>query len=74
MIASTCQVLCLGHCVLIVLLKYKSLCSSEWHRCFIMSCIFINLVDIGTPSRYYHISQQNYVEDLPIHVRVRVKS
>lgn len=38
-----------------------------------MSRIFINLVDIGTPSRHYHISQQNYMEDLPLHVGVRVR-
>lgn len=35
---------------------------------------FMDLVDGGAPSGHYDISQQNYMEGLPLHIRVRVKS
>lgn len=59
-IAPIYQALCLRHCVLIVLLKYKSISSSQWHTWVIMTPTFINTVNFRDPSSYY-ISQYSYV-------------
>lgn len=62
--ASIYQAPCFRHCVLIVLLKYESISSSQWHTRVTMPPSFIKALDSRAPLGHYHISQQSYQKGL----------